>query len=160
MEASKVNEIIKLLQNNNSVRKIAKKYNISHMTVQRIKQKHNIETSNTPGRPRKIDDRTCRHLAKLVTSDNAITPAEALKTLNIDASEWTARRSLKKLGLKAREKKKKPLLSKKNIKLRKEFAQVYENWTVADWEKVMFLKISYFGNNYTVYAILLGYMVR
>lgn len=83
------------------------------MTVQRIKQKHNIETSNTPGRPRKIDDRTCRHLAKLVTSDNAITPAKARKTLNIDASEWTARRSLKKLGLKARENKKKPLLSKK-----------------------------------------------
>lgn len=149
MEPAKVREIKKLLENKESVRKIAKKFQISHMTVQRIKKKYNIETSAPRlGRPRKIDDRTGRHIANLVISGDAKTPAAALKSLKIDASEWTARRCLRRLGAKAAVKKKKPFLSTKNIKLRKEFAQVYENWTEADWSKVCISRLFiYFFNS-------------
>lgn len=38
MEPAKLREIRKLLENNESVRKIANKFKISHMTVQRIKK--------------------------------------------------------------------------------------------------------------------------
>lgn len=61
---------------------------------------YNIRNSNTPhGRPRKIEDSTCRHLAKLESRENDFTAAEALKTQNIDASDWTAHHSLYKLSM-------------------------------------------------------------
>ena len=133
MELSTISKIINLLQNGGSVRNIAKNFGISHMSVQRIKKKYNIETSVPKlGRPRKIDDRTGRHLANLVISDKDITPAAAIKTLNINASVWTARRCLKTLGAKAAVKKKKLFLFNKNIKRRREFAQEYENGIQAD----------------------------
>ena len=128
MELSTISKIINLLQNGGSVRNIAKNFGISHMSVQRIKKKYNIETSVPKlGRPRKIDDRTGRYLANLVISDKDITPAAAIKTLNINASVC-----LKRLGAKAAVKKKKPFLSNKNIKRRREFAQEYENGIQAD----------------------------
>lgn len=45
---------------------------------------------------------------------------------------------MKKKGLKSAEKKKKPLLSTKNIKERLEFAKSHLDWTADDWERVIF----------------------
>lgn len=99
-------QIIDLLKKGESIRKIAKKFEVSHMAVQRLRKNlPDAVPSNKGGRPRKISDRDARHLANLVTSSKAVTPKEALKMLDIDASQWTARRSLAKLGLKAAEKK-------------------------------------------------------
>ncbi len=53
-------------------------------------------------------------------------------------SRKTAARALNKAGLKAGEKKKKPGLSQKNIKARLEFAKKYQDWTVNDWNRVIF----------------------
>lgn len=60
-----------------------------------------------------MTERESRHLAKLVPSGSVKTPSEGIQTMNLKVSKWTARRNLKKLGLKVAEKKKKPLLSKK-----------------------------------------------
>lgn len=124
-------QIIDLLKKGESIRKIAKKFEVSHMAVQRLRKNlPDAVPSNKGGRPRKISDRDARHLANLVTSSKAVTPKEALKMLDIDASQWTARRSLAKLGLKAAEKKKKPMLTKRHVRLRRDFVAVHQSWYV------------------------------
>ncbi len=45
---------------------------------------------------------------------------------------------MKNKGLKAGEKKKKPLLSQKNFKFRMEFARKHKDWTQDDWNGVIF----------------------
>lgn len=42
-----------------------------------------------------------------------------------------------KADFKTIERKKKSMLSKKNIKLHLSFAKKYQNWTIADWERVI-----------------------
>lgn len=59
------------------------------------------------------------------------------RDVSVEISSWTARRIWKKHDFKAAEKKKKPLLSKKNIKMRLTFAKKYLKWTVSDWERVI-----------------------
>ncbi|XP_053946213.1 cystinosin homolog isoform X3 [Anastrepha ludens] len=106
------------------------------MAVQRLRKNvPDAVPSNKGGRPRKISDRDARHLANLVTSSKAVTPKEALKMLDIDGSQWTARRSLSKLGLKAAEKKTKPMLTKRHVRLRRDFVAAHQSWTVEDWDQ-------------------------
>lgn len=130
-------KIIELLIDGESVRKVANKCGVSHMTVQRLKK--TIPGSipvNLGGRPRILSDRDARHVANLVTSNRYISPKKASTQLNLNASEWTLRRSLGRLGLKAKEMEQKPLLTKRHINLRRNFAATHENWTVADWNAV------------------------
>lgn len=47
-----------------------------------------------------MTERESRHLAKLDASGSVKTPSEGIQTMNLKASKWTARRNLKKLGLK------------------------------------------------------------
>src|SRR5688572_16882792 len=63
---------------------------------------------------------------------------ELKSRFGIQVSDRTIRRVLKKKGLKSVEKKKKPLLSKKNIKARLDFAKAHQYWTSDDWERVIF----------------------
>ena len=49
----------------------------------------------------------------------------------------TVSRALQKNGLKSNEKQVKPKLSFKNIKEHLSFANIYKDWTVEDWKKVI-----------------------
>ena len=57
--------------------------------------------------------------------------------LGITVNANTVQRALKKEGLVARTKVKKPLLSKRHRQLRLSFAQKYKEWTIEDWERVI-----------------------
>lgn len=52
-------------------------------------------------------------------------------------SRWTVKRALNEANFTAIEKKKKPLLSERNIRQRKNFVQKYEHWSEEDWMKVV-----------------------
>jgi len=107
------------------------------MTVQRMKTRvHGSIPVSQGGRPRALSDRETRHVANLVTSNRDITPIKAASMLNLNASKWIVRRSLGRLGLKAKEMKKKPFRAKRHISLRKNFVATHENWTIADWDAV------------------------
>jgi GH35 family endo-1,4-beta-xylanase len=60
------------------------------------------------------------------------------KTDGISVDVQTARDALKKEGMKARVKRKKPLLSKRHKQQRREFAEKYKSWTAKDWSRVIF----------------------
>lgn len=80
-------------------------------------------------------------LIRYVATDQHFTATSATKLLEHDigkkVSKWTVRRALEKENFYAIEKKRKPALSKKNIKARLSFVKKYKNWTSDDWMKVI-----------------------
>jgi hypothetical protein len=52
-------------------------------------------------------------------------------------SEWTVRRRLRRVGLKAHRPRAKPLLTPEQKKRRLEWAEKHEHWTAADWSRVV-----------------------
>src|SRR3954467_3246828 len=74
-------------------------------------------------------------------SGKAETAVEVARTLwdviNQPVSAETTRRYLKKAGMKAVVKKKKPLLSARHKKARLDFAEGHKDWTVEDWKRVV-----------------------
>lgn len=118
--------------NINTVYKIITKWN-KHHTIQDI---HKL------GRPRKLNDRTRRHLIRMVQNGEVSTATQlahvATTQLNTSISPWTARRMLHEEGLKALHTIPKPLLTEEHERQRLEFAQAHANWTVDNWKQVIF----------------------
>jgi len=70
--------------------------------------------------------------------ETAVEATRALQdTVNQPVSPDTMRRHLKKVGMKAVVKKKKPLLSARHKKERLDFAEAHRDWTVEDWKRVV-----------------------
>lgn len=85
------------------------------------------------------DEKFC---VKQIVSGASKSVTELTKTLqenqNINIDRRTVARALNNRGLRAGEKKKKPGLSRKNIKARLEWAKTRKHWTVEDWNRVIF----------------------
>lgn len=136
------NKVRFYLEKGLSNREIADILNIGHSTVQRIRKKHGIaSTKVNTGRPRKLSAQEHRRLVRYVTLGEAGTATEAAEALKRDTgtqvSKWTIARALNREKFHAIVKKKKPLLSDKNIKRRKEFVKQYEKWSEEKWSKVI-----------------------
>ncbi|CAG8594514.1 9554_t:CDS:2 [Ambispora leptoticha] len=107
---------------------VAVEVGISMITVSRIRKENCAAAANTAltkrGRPGKLSRRDKTWIVRQVTSgqaDNAVQVAKALRDNdgNQRVSSKTVRRALKKSGMKAIVKKKKPLLLPRHIKARK-----------------------------------------
>lgn len=130
--------VIFLLKSGESSREISKILNISKTSVLNIKQRNKIEVpAIKKGRKRLLSDLDARRMERELRSCGSKTPKEAAQNIDKPVSEWTARRALKKIGLTAKEKPKKPLLSAKNLKARLTFAKSHKNWTIDQWKKVI-----------------------
>jgi transposase len=137
------NNIINLLESGLSAYKVAKQAGIGRSTVSRVRKETipNAQRSQG-GRPAKLSARDERKLVRLVTSGKADTATELQKKLQnatgIRISDQTVRNALRKEGLKAVVKKKRPRLLARHIKNRYEFALRHQYWTVDDWKRVVF----------------------
>jgi len=152
-------QAILLIKQNFSSREIAAKVGCkSHTTILRLKEKYEEtgKTENKPGsgRPRKLNERDDRTLIRrLMTNEcsNAVQLQKSLKISdNIEVCTNTVRRALKRNGLVARVKRKKPLLSKKHRAKRLKFAKSYKDWTVDEWNKIVWSdesKFQIFGSD-------------
>ena len=92
------------------------------------------------GRPSKLSARNIQHAIHLLSgkAETAVDVTRALQdvvdgSLSVD----TTRRHLKKAGMKAVVKKKKPLLTAKHRRERLDFAMAHGDWTVEDWKGVV-----------------------
>ncbi|GES81326.1 transposable element Tcb1 transposase [Rhizophagus clarus] len=87
---------------------------------------------------------------------NAVQIQKSLKVNDdIEVSASTVRRALKRNGLAAQVKRKKPLLSKKHREKCLNFAKRYKDWTVSDWNKVVWSdesKFQIFGSDTRQYC--------
>lgn len=132
------NRIVVLLQKKESTRKIAEKTGVGKSTVIAVRKRNNLESpGDFGGRPRMLTDSDARQMERLLRKSSKLTPQEATLAINKPTSEWTARRALKRIGLIASVKQKKPALSKKNITARLQFCKEHKNWSVEDWKRII-----------------------
>ena len=132
-----------MLENGDSIHKIAAKLGVGKSTIGEIRSGMELPMKeNHGGRPSKLTPHDHRHLVRLVTTGKADTATQfrcqLLSMNNTPLSTQTIQNSLKKEDLVARVKVKKPFLSAKHRKARMEFAEKYEHWTEEDWARVMF----------------------
>jgi len=125
-----------------SVKKVASSTHHSPSTISRIRSKECPDLEKLPaGRPSKLNPTNIRHAVHLITSqkaENAVQVSRALQNItNQPISAQTVRRHLRKAGMKAVVKKKKPLLSKRHRKARLDFALAHKDWTMEDWKHVV-----------------------
>lgn len=142
LSKAKNTNIIARLNEGLSLKKISSMFGVHKSTVSRIKKANNIQTTNKPGRPKKLSARDEKYCVKKIISGESQTATKVAKDLKndfqIQVSRHTVARSLKSSGLRSGEKKKKPALSEKNRKLRLEFAKIHRDWTFDDWSRVIF----------------------
>lgn len=150
---------IALLEAGFSSREVAEKLgNVDHTSILRLKKKYEetgqVENKEGQGRKRILGERNERVLIRRIMTDEAPTAVALQKSLKINekinVSANTIRRALKRHGMVARVKRKKPLLSKTHRHKRLAFAKKYMHWTVEDWERVIWSdesKFQIFGSD-------------
>ena len=136
------NNILALVEKGMSLRNISVKLKIPLSIVGRHSKKMNIKTKARDGRPKILSERDENFCMMQMTTQKCKTVVQLSKEINrrfsINVSTHTISRTLKKKGLKSGEKKKKPLLSAKNVKARLDFAKSHQHWTAGDWNRVIF----------------------
>jgi transposase len=148
--------IEELVREKKSVRDIALLIpSVSKSVIGRIrKEMNNINFKNKGGRKEIFTEREKKKVVKLVGGSNGVSarkvPLVMLKEHSIKCSDRTIRRVLKEKGLKAKKKIKKPSISKKNQKERMDFCITHRDWTIEDWNNVIWsdeTKINRFGSD-------------
>jgi transposase len=142
----KKTEISALLNTNlYSYREIGRISGVSHQVVSRLaKQLEQYgeirDTNRGKNRNYRITtQRTDRKILSIAKENRRESTRELKKILSsegIDISTRTLERRLAEFGMKCCKPTKKPLLTKKHIQTRLNFAKTYKTYTVADWQKV------------------------
>lgn len=130
--------------NRSAIRKIISKW----------KETRTVANIYKTGRPRVTNRREDRKIVNLVKQNPKTTAFKTAKQLEKDIgtklSVSTIRRRLHEAGFKGQKPKKKPLLSKRNIRKRLDWAKKRVNWAQQDWSKVIWSdesKYCIFGND-------------
>jgi Transposase len=139
LSSTKVELIVQMLKSRHSGHHISSTLNVSIAAIC-IKHCSDIPKS-LGGRPPKLSPANIHYATHLVERgkvENAVQATNALKNvINQPLSSQTVRRELKKAGMRAVVKKKRPFLSKKHKKARMDFATKHLHWTVEDWKQVV-----------------------
>lgn len=86
-----------------------------------------------------------RRIVRKSMQNPKLTAPELLDSIKPNVSVRTVQRRLTEVGLNGRVAAKKPFVSKKNMKKRMDFARRHLEWTIKDWEKVLFSDESKFN---------------
>lgn len=142
ISAQKRSDILALLDEGLSTRKIAAKVGVSNFTANKVRNEMRPDTTTSNGgRPRVISSQQRRAIVREIISGRSSTASEVHHRLpeaqRTQTSVETVRNVLREAGLKCVHKKKKPKLTPHHMKLRLEFARKYSSWTVNDWKRVI-----------------------
>lgn len=134
--------IVALLSQGLSTRDVADQTGVSQTKVCEVKRKRFPQhKGKKAGRPPILTAQQKRLIVRKITSGQLGTAAEAgrylSETQGTSASADTIRNWLKEAGLCSFPKIKKPLLQKRHVKQRLDFARKYQYWTVEDWKRVI-----------------------
>ncbi len=144
-----------LLTSGMSIRECARRCKIPRSSVHRMAVLLGVDLSQrVGGRRRLLGTRDVRKVVRALTSGSIDTATEAVKLLEESGgpsvSASTMSRALKGAGLVSATKIKKPYLKKAHRQKRMKFVEKYKNWTVADWNRVIFsdeTKFNRFGSD-------------
>ena len=160
LSASSIKHILFLLDSGQSGEQISACTGVSTASISRLRKKHRSSLQKSlGGRPGKISPTTTRHAIHLIHSGKADNAAQVTKPLadiiNQPLSTRTVRRHLKKAGMRAVVKRKRPYLKKAHRKARYDWAVEHADWTVEDWKKTIYTdetKINRFGSDGRTYV--------
>ena len=149
------NHILSLLDAGQSSHQISSTTGVHHSTISRLHSKYHPHLHKPSGGPPfKLSAADTHYAQQLITSGKAENASQITKTLmgikNEPLSSQTIHRHLKKAGLKAVVKQKKPFLSKWHRRERLDFAIAHQYWTVDDWKQVVWsdeTKINHLGSD-------------
>jgi transposase len=124
---------------------VAQQFHVNQATVSRLvkkyKSRRGLADKPRTGRPRKSTVRIDRVIKMKSTADPKKTAVDIAREIeeehDVKMSRYTVARRLKAARLHARVPVKKPWINAKNRKARLNFAKLYRNWTIKDWEKVL-----------------------
>lgn len=109
--------------------------------IQTFQGRPDLEDEPRSGRPLVFDERTQRRLRRLIESGQYDNAEELLADRHLlrlpDTSVDTIRRALRRSGLVARKKLRRPRLTDEHRLRRLEWAHAHEGWTVDDWHRVL-----------------------
>ena len=136
------NNVISMLSNNVSSRKIAKCTGVSRTYVDNLRKEVFPEKEvSKGGRPAKLsaeDKRACVRMSTVGGLDNAVQVANQLnQRVGVRVSPKTVYRTLKAAGLSAVAKVKKPRIDERMRRARLRFAKQFKDYTVEDWRRVV-----------------------
>ena len=136
-----IKTVVAMLVSGHSHRKIHSSTGVSLGSIALICSQHLPTLPKAPaGHPSELSDTNIHHAICLISSqkcDNAVQVTKVLRDVtNQSLHTETVRRGLKKTGMKAVVKSKKPLLEKRHIKDRLDFAIAHQHWTLDDWKRV------------------------
>jgi transposase len=142
LSAAQQAHILSLMDSGISGHKIHSQTGVSPSTISRLRSKHRSSLQKAlGGRPKKLSDTNICHALRLIGSgrvENAVQVTKALKNItNQPLCPQTVRNGLKKIGMKAVVKKKRPFLTKHQRKERMDFALSHQDWTIEDWKTVV-----------------------
>uniref|UniRef100_A0AAR2K6C9 Transposase Tc1-like domain-containing protein n=1 Tax=Pygocentrus nattereri TaxID=42514 RepID=A0AAR2K6C9_PYGNA len=137
--------IVKLLEEGNSSRMVAKDVGCSQSAVSKIwtkyKQHGMVVKAKRTGRPRKTSKRQDKEL-KAICLENRKSTTKQMKhkweEAGANVCDRTVRNRLKEMGFQYRKAKRKPSLTPKQKRTRLQWAKERQSWTVDDWMKVIF----------------------
>src|SRR5689334_20639706 len=137
-------DILSALDQGLSLREVAKRVSVSYGTVQSISSKERKDRiMPKKGRPKAISKTLTRVCIRNITTGQADTAVDIQRQLasnhDVNVASRTVENMMKRSGLKACVKVKKPFLSQRHRRLRLRFAKRYQNWTVDDWRRMVFL---------------------
>uniref|UniRef100_A0A3B3DJG5 Transposase n=1 Tax=Oryzias melastigma TaxID=30732 RepID=A0A3B3DJG5_ORYME len=148
-------KVTEIYQTGKGYKAISKALGLQRTTVRAIihKWRKHGTVVNLPrsGRPPKITPRAQRQLIREVTKDPRATSKElqaSLTSIKVSVHDSTIRKRLGKNGLHGRVPRRKPLLSKKNIKARLNFAKKHLDDCQDFWENILWTdetKVELFG---------------
>lgn len=136
--------IITMSRIGTSGREIARKLKITHGSVQynlkKSVQHGTVKNLTKSGRPRLIDTRRSRVLIRNSNANPKLTARQLQIESGLDliCSVDTVKRQLRRNGVFGRVSARKPFLTKKHIKKRKQWCGAKVNWTVDQWKRIIF----------------------
>ena len=95
------------------------------------------EKTEKRGRPTVLSDRAVKRLVRRSKAQPFMSAVELKTDLNIESSVETVRRRLRDNELNACSPRKVPLLSKKNVAKRIQFAKSHLNWPIEKWRNIL-----------------------
>jgi transposase len=138
----KLNSVLSGLDAGHSITRIVADTHLARSSIYRIRTEHHPDLAKSVGgRPPKLSPANVRYAVRTVTHSNTVSASQAAQQLcNLTGQSIhpsTVRRALRKAGLKAVKKPKKPQLTYAQQQVRKAFALAHKDWTVEDWKRVL-----------------------
>jgi transposase len=139
---SKLNSVLSGLDAGHSITQIVANTHLARSSISRIRTEHRPDLEKSAGgRPPKLSPANVRYAVRIVTHNNSVSTSQATQQLqNLTGQSIhpkTVRRALRKAGLKAVKKPKKPQMTYAQRQVRKDFALAHRDWTVEDWKRVL-----------------------